>query len=219
VDDSDIARFVPTSLGSATVGTFSLYFDGSDVGLSTNNENVDAFDVLADGRIVFSTLGSFGVPGVSGSDTDLVAFTPTALGTTTSGTWAFYFDGSDVGLSDGTAEDINGVWVEDSTGKIYLTTAGTFSVAGAAGDASDIFVCTPGTLGTTTSCTFSLYWDGSANGFSGQVTDGISLSAPGVGSGLLRQNSAGADELGNTEDDFVDSPEAEEQIFLPGVSK
>ena len=219
VDDSDIARFVPTSLGSATAGTFSLYFDGSDVGLSTNNEDVDAFDVLADGRIVFSTLGSLSVPGVSASDTDLVAFTPTALGATTNGSWSFYFDGSDVGLSDGTSEDINGVWVDDSTGDIYLSTAGTFNVAGAAGDASDIFVCTPGTLGTTTSCTFNLYWDGSANGFSGQVTDGISLSAPGVGSGLLRQNSAGADELGNTEDAFVDSPEAEEQIFLPGVSK
>lgn len=31
VDDSDIVRFIPTSLGSNTAGTFEWYFDGSDV--------------------------------------------------------------------------------------------------------------------------------------------------------------------------------------------
>ena len=36
-DDSDIVRFTPTSLGNVTAGSFSMYFDGSDVGLTTNN--------------------------------------------------------------------------------------------------------------------------------------------------------------------------------------
>ena len=34
VADADIVRFVPTSTGSTTAGTFQLYFDGSDVGLT-----------------------------------------------------------------------------------------------------------------------------------------------------------------------------------------
>ena len=85
-----------------------------------------------------------------------------------------YFDGSDVGLSNTSNEDVNGVWV-DATGKIYLTTLGNFSVSGVSGDGSDIFVCTPGTLGSTTTCTLAMYWDGSVNGFSGEDTDSLSV--------------------------------------------
>ena len=174
VDDSDILRFTPTSTGDTTAGTWSWYFDGSDVGLSGSAEDVDAFDLLADGRLLVSTADSVSVTGVSGADEDLLAFTPTALGATTSGTWAMYFDGSDVGLSSTSNEDVNGVWV-DAAGKIYLTTLGAFSVTGVSGDGSDIFICTPGLLGSTTTCTFSMYWDGSVNGFSGEDTDSVSI--------------------------------------------
>jgi hypothetical protein len=172
VDDSDIIRFIPTSLGDTTSGTFAWYFDGSDVGLTTNDEDVDALDVLGDGRILLSTIGNFSVTGASGVDEDLFVFTPTALGSTTSGSWALYFDGSDVGLSTASSEDVNGTW-QASNGDVYLTTLGAFSVTGASGDGADIFKCVPGSLGTTTSCTFSLYWDGSANGFAGEVMDGF----------------------------------------------
>jgi hypothetical protein len=41
VDDSDIVRF-EGALGDATTGTFSLYFDGSDVGLTASDHDVDA---------------------------------------------------------------------------------------------------------------------------------------------------------------------------------
>ena len=174
VDDSDILRFTPTSTGSTTAGTWSWYFDGSDVGLSGTAEDVDALDVLPDGRLLISTLDNVSVTGASGADEDLLAFTPTALGATTSGTWAMYFDGSDVGLSTTSNEDVNGVWV-DSAGKIYLTTLGAFSVTGVSGDGSDIFTCTPSSLGSTTACTFAMYWDGSVNGFSGQDTDSLSV--------------------------------------------
>ena len=152
VDDSDILRFIPTSTGATTAGTWSWYFDGSDVGLSTNDEDVDAFTMLPNGRLLISTLGNVSVTGASGADEDLLAFTPSQLGSTTSGAWAMYFDGSDVGLSSTSNEDVNGVWV-DAAGKIYLTTLGSFSVTGASGDGSDIFTCTPGSLGSTTTCT------------------------------------------------------------------
>ena len=175
VDDSDIIRFTPTSLGPTTAGTFSWYFDGSDVGLSTTAEDIDAIGFAPDGKLVISTLGAFGVTGVSGNDEDLLVFTATTLGATTTGTWALYFDGSDVGLNEATSEQINGIWIEAATNKIYLTTTGNFSVPGLSGSGSDIFICTPGTLGNTTSCTYTSYWVGASNGFAGEIVDGLHI--------------------------------------------
>jgi hypothetical protein len=75
-------------------------------------------------------------------------------------------------LSTASSEDVNGTW-QASNGDIYLTTLGAFAVTGTSGDGADIFRCVPSSLGATTSCTFSLYWDGSANGFAGEVMDGF----------------------------------------------
>jgi hypothetical protein len=178
VADADIVRFTPSSLGANTAGTFAWYFDGSDVGLSTSGEDIDAIDFAPNGSLVISTVDTFSVTGVSGGDEDLLAFAATSLGSTTAGTWSMYFDGSDVGLADSANEDVNGLWINKSNGKLYLSTLGTFSVTGVSGDGADIFICTPGSLGSTTSCTFdpSLYWDGSVNGFAGQVVDGIDIA-------------------------------------------
>ncbi len=175
VDDSDIIRFVPASLGPNTAGTFEWYFDGSDVGLSADGEDIDAIDFAPDGRLVISTLGSYSVPGVSGNDEDLIAFTAASLGAATSGTWAMYFDGSDVGLNNSGSEDINGVWIDPATGQVYLSTAGAFSVSGLSGSGSDIFICTPGSLGNVTTCSFSAFWSGAANGFGGEIVDGLDI--------------------------------------------
>jgi hypothetical protein len=175
VDDSDVIRFTPTSLGSTTAGTFTWYFDGSDVGLTTSAEDVDAIDFAPDGRLIISTLGSFGVSGVSGNDEDLLAFTATSLGAATSGTWSLYFDGSDVGLNNATSEQINEIWIDPADNRIYLTTVGAFSVPGATGDGGDVFICTPGTLGNMTTCTYTLYWENSLNGFAGEVVDGLDV--------------------------------------------
>ena len=122
VDDSDIVRFIPTSLGTSTSGRFELYFDGSDVGLTTNGEDIDALHLLSDGRLVISTIVNSDVTGTTWRDEDLLVFTPTSLGATTSGSWALYFDGSDVGLNQSNDEDIFGVWIAGS-GEIYLTTS------------------------------------------------------------------------------------------------
>jgi hypothetical protein len=176
VDDSDILRFVPTSLGTNTSGTLSLYFDGSDVGLSTSGEDVDALGFTSDGRLVFSTIDAFSVTGVSGNDEDLIAFTPSTLGTSTSGTWSLYFDGSDVGLNESASEEINAVWIEPGTGRIYLSTLGNFSVTELSGTGSDVFICTPGSLGSVTICTYSSYWIGASNGFSGEIVDALVIT-------------------------------------------
>ena len=171
IDDSDIVRFRPST------GIFEWYFDGSDVGLDTSSEDIDAIGFLPDGRLVVSTSGSFGVSGVSGQDEDLIAFDDTSLGETTAGSWALYFDGTDVGLDTSSAEDVHGTWIDDNE-TIYLTTRDAFAVTGVSGDAADIFTCTPGTTGDNTSCTFDLFWDGSANGFDGEIVDGFALGVP-----------------------------------------
>lgn len=176
VDDSDIVQFTPTSTGTTTAGTFSWYFDGSDVGLTANGEDVDAIGIAPDGRLLISTTGNPSVPGVSGdADEDLLAFDATSLGSNTSGSWAMYFDGSDVGLGGNDSEDTFGTWIDASTNEIYLSTRGSFSVSGASGTAADIIVCAPNSLGTTTACTFSLFWNGSANGFGSEVIDGFHI--------------------------------------------
>lgn len=178
IDDSDIVRFVPTSLGNSTSGTFELYFDGSDVGLTSGGEDVDGISFAPDGRLLISTAGSYSVSGASGSDEDLLIFTATQLGANTAGSWSIYFDGSDVGLSTSSSEDVYGAWVDAVTGDIYLTTRGTFAVSGVSGGQADIFVCDPVSLGTSTSCSFAFFWDGTAAGIGSEITDGLFIENP-----------------------------------------
>ena len=172
VDDSEMIRFVPTSLGDTTAGSFEKYLDGTDVGLAAGGEDIDAFGIAPDGRPVLSTLSNFFV-GVSGDGKDLIVLDSPTLGDPTSGTWLTYFDGSDVELNDST-EEINSLWVA-ANGDLYLTTSGSFTVTGASGDAASIFICTPVTLGNDTSCTYTLFWDGATNGLSGAQIDGLSI--------------------------------------------
>ena len=169
MDDSDIIRFTPTSLGTNTTGTFSSYFVGADAGLTTNGEDIDAIDFTPEGRLIVSTVGSYSVTGSSGRDEDLISLNPDGV------SWSLFFDGSDIGLDGASSEDINGVWLDPASNQVYLTTIGTFSVAGLNGDGSDIFICTPNSLGITTNCIFTSYWVGSLNGFAGEIVDGVDI--------------------------------------------
>ncbi len=175
VDDSDLVKFTATSLGANTAGSFTLYFDASDVGLTTSDEDVDASELLADGRLLLSTTGSSSVPGLSGQDEDLLLFTPTALGPVTAGSWALYFDGSDVGLTT-SDEDVDAVAI-DATGKVQLSTTGSFSVTGSSGADEDVFVFTPTSTGPVTAGSFGsvLIFDGSVFGLAGNDIVAIDL--------------------------------------------
>lgn len=176
----DILRFDATSLGTNTTGAFSMYFDGSDVGFDTNAEAIDALSLLGDGRVVVSTTGNPSVPGVTGMDEDILAFMPTVLGDGTSGSWSLYFDGSDVGLADSSNEDVD---VTDvlSNGDIYLSTLGDFVVGGISGADEDVFICSPTSIGSITTCNYStgLYLDGSTWGFSSNDVDAFNFLALG----------------------------------------
>ncbi len=180
VADADVVEFIPTSLGETTAGTFSMFFDGSDVGLSTSDEDVDALYFLADGTMIISTRGAFSVSGISGQDEDLIRFTATSWGANTAGSWSWYFDGSDVGLSTTSNEDVDGVWLNEALAPypdIYLSTIGAFSVTGASGENEDIFVFHPTALGSTTTGTYGpgLFLDGSAFGLASYDIDAFDI--------------------------------------------
>jgi hypothetical protein len=118
VDDSDILAFTPTSLGDITSGSYTPYFDGSTVGLTTSGEDVDAIDFDASGNLVVSVTGAFRAPGASGevrgNDEDLFALNP-------SNQWSLYFDGSDVGLTT-SDEDVQALWVDHANSQLYFAT-------------------------------------------------------------------------------------------------
>lgn len=174
VDDSDIVQFNAVSLGNNTAGTFTLYFDGSDVGLTKASEDIDALDLLPDGRLIVSTVGSYAVIGAQGKGDDLLSFTPAGLGATTSGTWSLYFDGSDVGIKPAT--NVDGVDVA-ANGDIFLTTSENVSLAGLTIGDEDVAHCTPVSLGAATNCTFTstLYFDGSNWGVAADDIDAIQI--------------------------------------------
>jgi len=162
IDDSDIVRFVPTSFGSTTAGSFTFHFDGSDVGLTTDYEDIDSIALTSDGRLLLSCTSSFIANNISGADEDLMAFAPTNLGATTTGTVTMYFDGSDVGLTS-LDENIDGAGVT-AEGTILLSTVGYFAVTGAAGEDEDVFEFSPTSVGSTTAGTYSFFLDLNALG-------------------------------------------------------
>ncbi len=167
VDDSDIVKFIPTTLGRETVGTFELYFDGSDVGLSAGGEDIDALGMTADGRLLVSTLGTAKIDDATYGDEDIMAFTPTQFGADTQGTWALYLDGSALALTAG-SEDLAGIWQDRTTDNLYLATKGNFTAASTntlQGDSDDIFICRAESLGAVTSCHFTTFFDGDLVGF------------------------------------------------------
>ena len=136
VPAQDLLRFTPTSTGyNNTAGTFALYFDGSDVGLTTSAEAIDALWIDAQGRLYISTTGTAKVNGPTGAaitahDEDVLRFTPTSTGANTAGAWALYWDPTSVtGMS---AEDINGYWEDPATGARYVTILGGFNIGNTA---------------------------------------------------------------------------------------
>lgn len=178
VDDSDIVVFTGT-LGPATSGSFAWYFDGSDVELTLDGEDIDAMGLGPDGTLLLSARGGLKVTGLSAADEDLVQFRATSTGADTSGSWALYFDGSDVDLG-ADAEDITGLWLDPSSGMLYLTFSGYFTVDGAKGDDDDILRCQPLATGPASDCIFGpgVSWNGGLYGFGSEKLDGMTLAAP-----------------------------------------
>jgi hypothetical protein len=108
-----------------------VYFDGSDVGLGTNDgEDVNGLYVRETGGnpiLYLSTVGNFSVTGASGANEDVVVFTPTTLGANTTGTFAsaLALDGSVYGLS---SLNVDGVFLVPPVGGVQgLVQSGSVS--------------------------------------------------------------------------------------------
>ena len=175
-DDSDLARLTRSTAGTWTI---SMLFDGSDVGLTTNAETIDAVTRLADGRLVISTRGGGSVPGVTFAGEDLLSFAPSTLGPATSGTWSVYADMSDVGLSVA-SENVAATDVA-ADGRVFLSTTGnalaTAGVTSVSATNEDVFVFQPSTLGAVTNGSYSptLYFDGSLYGLGSNAVQGLDV--------------------------------------------
>jgi hypothetical protein len=208
VDDSDILRFIPSTLGASTTGTFELFLRGADVGLTTNGEDIDAIAIDTNGRLVISTLGNGSVPGANGN----LAMNDEDLLVRNGNVWELLFDGSDVGLIDST-EDIADAWI-DAQG-FTLATLGAFAIDGLSGNSDDIFRCQPTSTGDNTQISAcAVVFDGSANGFTASV-DAFSIGRSGV-MGTDLSDEERSTEAPDGEDDIV---EETQQIFLPFVNR
>ncbi|NET44247.1 choice-of-anchor Q domain-containing protein [Okeania sp. SIO2B3] len=138
--------------------SFSKFFDGSEVGL--NGFRIDAFEVVDNNEILFSFEEPKNINGIQVDDSDIVKFTPTSPGDNSSGSFELYFDGSDVGLNQGD-ENIDGLSVDPLTGDLLISTIGNASVSGISSKDEDILRFNSDTLGSNTSGTWSLEFDGS----------------------------------------------------------
>lgn len=148
--DEDILYFNGT--------TWSLFFDGSDVGVGSTD--LFAFHVVDADTILMSFSSPVTVNGISVTPRDVMQFDATSLGSNTAGTFSMYLNGIDVGLNV-SAENIDGVALL-SDGRVLISTTGNPSVTGLTGLADeDILAFTPITLGTNTSGSWSIYFDGS----------------------------------------------------------
>jgi PKD repeat protein len=172
VEDSDVVLFTPSQLGSSTSGSFSFYFDGSDVGLTSNGEDIDGIHENADGSLSISTLGANSASGLAkGKDEDVITISLTSTGSNTAGSWSFTFDGSDVGFGTSSSEDLSAISFDG--GDLLFSTQGNFSASGASGADEDAGRFS-GNFGTATSGSVVLELDLSTLGIdTSEDIDGI----------------------------------------------
>lgn len=142
IDDSDIIRFQPTTLGNDTTGSFHFFFDGSDVGLADNEHNIDALALTPAGNLLLSTEGAFASGKHVWTSGDVFLFIPNELAAFTSGVYAPWFDGLSAGLGDDPGENVDGACLLPD-GKMLLSTEGPFTVATASGTNLDVLELTP----------------------------------------------------------------------------
>ncbi|CUS05995.1 exported protein of unknown function [Candidatus Promineifilum breve] len=164
VKPQDLVKFCPTSTGTTTAGTFSMYFDGSDVGLAAGGETIDAVDVRPNGDLVISTKGSSNIPRpplapLKAKKNDLLVFHGTQYGPTTTGTWDVYF--SNLLVTGLKKENVISLYIDPAQGK-YVSFWDGYNVGGVIGDANDIVIIHPNNSVTK-------FWEGSDWGYTGRV--------------------------------------------------
>lgn len=155
-NDEDIIRY------NSVTGTWEMFFDGSDVGVGSNN--VDSFQLKQETSVSASGLGfvilmSFkkdfkNLAGLGKVQScDIVKFTPTSVGNTTAGTFSFFKTCTEMGLNNDANID---TFTFDPTGRLVVSTAKTAQVSGLMARREDLIVWN--------GSAWQLYLDGSAFG-------------------------------------------------------
>lgn len=148
----------------SAAGKWQIVFDASDVGLT---KNVLAFDRLPNGSILMSLAAGQIVPGLGKvMPHDIIRFIPTALGDTTAGTFQWFLDGSDVGLTLA-GEKIDAISMqEDIENPLRISTTGSGAVPRTSGGTlkfadEDILNLVGGVFGANSAGTWRMSLDGS----------------------------------------------------------
>ena len=143
--DKDLAEYDPVG------DTATLYLDGASVG---NTQDIDAVHVLANDRIVLSTINTTTLGGLTFENEDLVEYDPV-------GDIAILrFDGSAF-FSNGNT-DISAVHVMDD-GKLLLTNENTVTLGGLSFDPNDVVMYDP------VADIATMYLDGGTVGLTGWI--------------------------------------------------
>lgn len=115
---ADILKYDPTT-------GWTMYFDGSDVGIK---KNVSGFEILDNGHILLSFAANQSIPGLGTvTPQDVVGFIPSSTGNQTAGSFHWYFDGSAFKLTT-TAEKIDALGLAPD-GRLLFSTTGTAAVS------------------------------------------------------------------------------------------
>lgn len=149
----DLIRYNPAT------GTATMYLRGDTV--FSDDENIDAVCILANGHIILSTSGSANIRGLSFDDEDLVDFNPVT------GTATIYLDGNAVFADNA---DIDAVHVLENGNILLSVDANNESIGGLTFNDEDIVEYNP------VSGVAVMYFDGDAPfGTTNENIDGISL--------------------------------------------
>ncbi len=95
IRDEDVVLFEARCLGEQTRGVFRLFLDGSEIGLTDDDADIDAIELLADGSLLLSVAGEFRIGKERIKPGDVVKFTPSASGYDKNGTWNIYAKGGE----------------------------------------------------------------------------------------------------------------------------
>jgi hypothetical protein len=172
--DEDILRFDGKS--------WSLFFDGSDVGVGS--ANLFAFSILDSDTLLMSFDRAVTVNGLTINPQDIAYFNATSLGSVTAGTFSMLFDGSKFGLAS-TAEKIDSVSLSPDR-RILISTTGDPSVPGVAGKDEDVLLFAPTQTdgqGEVISGSWGMYFDGSDVGLadsSNEDVDALDVTTDGT---------------------------------------
>ena len=129
-------------------GVWSVYFDGTARGLTNNNQDLDAINIVGS-TIYFSTVGNTNPPGVGGAadDADIYSWNGTSF--------ARVVDATAIGLPAGT--NVDGLVWQDSTHQYLSFSTTTTAVPGLGNTQDEDVVHRSGTTWTT-------YFNGTGHG-------------------------------------------------------